>query len=116
MANVVCIGRGSTISQYASRLKSQGHRLHLVGSVDEYLRATSRLGAAVVLVAESFDAGARESVAYWVRHASPGTPVVYLYEHFAGHLTQSGLIADVAKLESVMQVLASLTWFSSSLF
>jgi hypothetical protein len=110
MANIVCIGRGSTISRHESRLADSGHRLQLVGSVDEYLRVTSQVGAAVVLVAEGFDAGARDSVTHWVRQATPEAPVVYLYEHFAGHLTHSPLIADVAKLESVLQVLASLTW------
>jgi hypothetical protein len=74
----------------------------------------AQLGAAIVFVAEGFDAGARESVTHWVRNATPETPVVYLYEHFAGHLTHSGLIADVAKSESVMQVLASLAWLSSA--
>lgn len=106
MANIVCIGRGSTISRHASRLQALGHRLHLVGSVDEYLRVTDQLGAEVVFVAENFDAGARQSVAHWVRHATPDTRVLFLYEHLiddAAHPERFVNVADAKELTNALQ-------------
>ena len=105
MANIVCIGRGSSISRHASRLKSLGHRLHLVGSVDEYLRVTDQLGAEVVFVAESFDAGARQSVAHWVRHATPDTRVLFLYEHHVDDAAHPGRFVNVAAAHEVLNAL-----------
>ncbi len=105
MANIVCIGRGSTISRYASRIASLGHRLHLVGSVDEYLRVTDPLGAAVVFVAENFDAGARQSVAHWVRHATPQARVLFLYEHHVDDAAHPDKFVNVASAREVVKAL-----------
>ena len=105
MANIVCIGRGSTISRHASRLQTLGHRLHLVGSVDEYLRVTEQLGAEVVFVAENFDAGARQSVAHWVRHATPETSVLLLYEHHVDDAAHPGKFVNVAVAHEVLNAL-----------
>jgi hypothetical protein len=105
MANIVCIGRGSTISRHQSRLEALGHRLHLVGSVDEYLLVTDQLGAEVVFVAENFDAGARQSVAHWVRHASQDARVLFLYEHHLDDAAHSGRFVNVAVAREVMNAL-----------
>lgn len=107
MANIVCIGRGSTISRHASRLESLGHRLHLVGSVDEYLRVTDQLGAEVVFVAENFDAGARQSVAHWVRHATPQARVLFLYEHHIDDAAHPDKFVNVAVAREVVNALPS---------
>ena len=101
--NLVCIGRGSTIARHESRLAQLGYRLHLVGSVDEYLRVTDQLGAAVVFVAENFDAGARQSVAHWVRHATPTTRVAFLYEHHSDDAVHPDAFVNVADAKEVLK-------------
>lgn len=101
MVNLVCIGRASAIRRHSSRLKSLGYKLHLVGSIDEYLRATDQLGAKIVFVAEGFDPQARASVSHWVRHASPRANLVHLYEHFHDG-RPNGVLANVAQFESVI--------------
>lgn len=105
MANIVCIGRGSTISRHQSRLEALGHRLHLVGSVDEYLRVTDQLGAEVVFVAENFDAGARQSVAHWVRHSTPDARVLFLYEHHVDDAAHPGRFVNVTVAREVVNAL-----------
>jgi hypothetical protein len=109
MANIVCIGRGSTISRHASRFKALGHRLHLVGSVDEYLKVTDRLGAQIVFVAENFDASARRSVAHWVRHATPHARVIYLYEHHIDDGANPDAFVNVADAKEVMNALQAVS-------
>ena len=108
MANIVCIGGASTIRRHQSRLKALGYRLHLVGSVDEYLRVTDQLGAQIVFVSESFEASARRSVAHWVRHATPNARIIFLNEH---HL-EDGVkpddfvnVADAKELTHALQLL-----------
>jgi hypothetical protein len=110
MANVVCIGRGSTISRHEPQLTHLGYRLHLVGSVDEYLRVTDQLGAEVVFVAENFDASARRSVAHWVQHATPDTRVLFLYEHHiddATHPDRFVNVTDAKEVTNALQVTSS---------
>jgi hypothetical protein len=101
--NVVCIGRGSTISRHESRLVHAGYSLHLVGSIDEYLRVTDQLGAEVVFVGENFDASARQSVAHWVRHSTPVTRVFFLYEHHSDDAVYSEAFVNVADAKEVLK-------------
>lgn len=105
MANIVCIGRGSTLSRHEPQLNSLGHRLHLVGSVDEYLHCTDQLGADVVFVAENFDRSTRRSVAHWVRHATPGACVMFLYEHHVDDAAKPASFVNVADAKEVTSAL-----------
>ena len=109
MANIVCIGRGSTISRHQSRLKALGYLLHLVGSVDEYLRVTDQLGAEVVFVAENFDRSARRSVAHWVRHATPHARVLFLYEHHIDDGAKPDSFVNVTDVKEVTEALQAVS-------
>lgn len=101
MASLVCIGRLSTVERWRLHLQSLGHSLHTVGSLHEYLSDTRDLGADVVLVSETFEFGTRQSVAHWVKHATPAAKVVFLYEHYIGDATAADGIANVGDLQNV---------------
>lgn len=101
MASIVCIGRLSTIERWRTHLQSLGHALHSVGSLHEYLTDTREMGADVVMVSETFEFGTRQSVAHWVKHATPAAKVVFLYEHFIADATSADGIANVADFQNI---------------
>lgn len=105
MAQIVCIGRDSAISDHVVQLRSLGHRLDVVGSVEEYLRVAGKNGPDVALVAESFDPESRKSVAFWVRKATASTRVIFLYLHHIADTRHADGIANIADFENVVDAL-----------
>jgi hypothetical protein len=107
MAKIVCIGRPSEARHHGTYLKSLGHSFAAVGSVDEYLGSTRGEGADIVLVSETFDSGAKRSIAYWLRNATPNASIVYLFEHQIGVIAHADAAANVFDLDDVLAAVDS---------
>ena len=101
----VCIGRDSLCARHELYLRSLGYNFKLVGSVDEYLRVSQDASETIVLVSETFDAMARNSVCHWVRASTRSTKVIVLYDHHIADAGRADAIARVSDLQNVVDAI-----------
>lgn len=106
MCTTILIGRESLVAGMASQLRSLGYDLSVVGSLHEYLETGRDLREHIVLVSETFDSSAQESIAHWVRHSARPVKIIFLYTHHIGRVRGADGIADARHLDNLVDSLS----------
>jgi hypothetical protein len=89
-----------------TQLRALGYELQVVGSLHEYLETGADLREHVVLISETFDASAQESIAHWVRYSARPTKLIFLYTHHIDRVRGADGIADARHLDNLLDALS----------
>jgi len=106
LCSTICIGRDSLVTGMENKLRAFGYKLRVAGSLHEYLEFGKQLSEHVVVISETFDPSARESIAHWVRHSARQAKIIFLYTHHIDRIRGADAVADAGHLQNVLDALA----------